>query len=53
VPMPWNATDDYEKTKVIIQYSAANSTFESGFLTFGARMYRPAVSRVKEYEMRG
>ena len=40
--------DDFEKTKVIIHNSAANSTVESGILTFGARMYRPAVSRVKE-----
>jgi hypothetical protein len=51
--MTWNATDDYEKTMVIIQYSAANSTVDSGFLTFGARTYRPAASRVKECEMRG
>jgi hypothetical protein len=43
-----NATDDYEKTKVIIHNSAANPTVDSGFLTFGARMYCPAVSRVKE-----
>ena len=53
MPMTWNATYDFEKTKVIINNSAANSTVESGFLTFGARMYRPAVSRVKEYEMIG
>ena len=46
--MTWNATYDFEKTKVIIHNSAANSTVESGILTFGARMYRPAVSRVKE-----
>ena len=50
MPMTWNATDDYEMTKDIIHYSAAN---ESGFLTFGARMYRPAVSRMKQYRMRG
>ena len=46
--MTWNATDDFEMTKDIIHYLAAN---ESGFLTFGARMYRPAVLCMKEYNM--